>query len=73
VIKANEKTFLNTYELHKRVSDKSEEKLKELKEENQKLREIANEVLWWETCPDKMKEEIKALLETTEPKQETKD
>jgi hypothetical protein len=39
-----------------------------LKEENQKLREIANEVLWWETCPDKMKEEINSLLETTEPK-----
>lgn len=35
---------------------------KALTKENKELREIAEELLYWDTCPEKMKEQIRKLL-----------
>lgn len=37
-------------------------KATERAKENEELREIAEEILYWDTCPEKMKEQVRNIL-----------
>ena len=54
--------YESTYNLVNLMEDYANHVTKEKDKEIEELHKIIVEVLWWDTCPDKMKDEIKELL-----------
>lgn len=46
----------------KKIGDEIMELFKSITKENEELREIAEEILYWDTCPEKMKEQVRNIL-----------